>query len=62
MLTLVGAFAGVRIFGMMGVFIGPLLLSYFFELVRIDEEMAGQLATNEVVRIEPAPVETGTPS
>ena len=61
MLTLVGAFAGVRIFGMMGVFIGPLLLSYFFELVRIDEEMAGQLTPTEIARIEPASVETGTP-
>lgn len=40
MTTLVGAFAGVRIFGVVGVLIGPLLLSYFFELVRIDEEMA----------------------
>ena len=40
MITLVGAFAGVRIFGMVGVLIGPLLLSYFFELARIDEEMA----------------------
>ena len=39
MITLVGAFAGVRIFGMVGALIGPLLLSYFFELVRIDEEM-----------------------
>lgn len=39
MITLVGAFAGVRIFGMVGVLMGPLLLSYFFELVRIHEEM-----------------------
>ncbi len=62
MLTLVGAFAGVRIFGMMGVFIGPLLLSYFFELVRIDEEMVGQLIPAEVARIEPARVETGAPT
>ncbi|HTI63292.1 MAG TPA: hypothetical protein VL524_07260, partial [Gemmatimonadaceae bacterium] len=43
MITLVGAFAGVRIFGMVGVLIGPLLLSYFFELARIDEVMASEL-------------------
>jgi hypothetical protein len=43
MITLVGAFAGVRIFGMVGVLIGPLLLSYFFELARIDEVMASAL-------------------
>jgi predicted PurR-regulated permease PerM len=43
MITLVGAFAGVRIFGMVGVLIGPLLLSYFFELARIDEVRASAL-------------------
>ena len=37
MLTLVGAFAGVGIFGIAGVLIGPLLLSYFFELLRLHE-------------------------
>ncbi|MHB0948560.1 MAG: AI-2E family transporter, partial [Gemmatimonadaceae bacterium] len=37
MLTLVGAVAGVGIFGMMGVLIGPLVLSYFFELLRLYE-------------------------
>jgi predicted PurR-regulated permease PerM len=37
MLTLVGAVAGVGIFGMLGVLIGPLVLSYFFELLRLYE-------------------------
>jgi predicted PurR-regulated permease PerM len=38
MLTLVGAFAGVRLFGVIGAFLGPLILSYVFELVVIYEE------------------------
>jgi predicted PurR-regulated permease PerM len=38
MVTLVGAFAGVRMFGLMGVFIGPLVLSCFVELVSVYEE------------------------
>ena len=39
MLTLVGAFAGLRLFGLMGAFLGPLILSYFFELLRVFEEV-----------------------
>jgi hypothetical protein len=35
MLTLVGALAGMRVFGMLGVLFGPLALSYFFELLGI---------------------------
>jgi predicted PurR-regulated permease PerM len=38
MLTLVGALAGMRVFGMLGVLFGPLALSYFFELLEIYEE------------------------
>lgn len=37
MLTLVGAFAGVRLFGVTGAFIGPLLLSCFMELIGVYE-------------------------
>ena len=37
MLTLVGAFAGVRLFGVMGAFIGPLLLSCFVALIGVYE-------------------------
>ena len=40
MLTLVGALAGLRVFGILGVLFGPLILSYFFELLRIYEETA----------------------
>ncbi|CAN5531899.1 AI-2E family transporter [soil metagenome] len=33
MITLVGAFAGLRLFGLIGVFLGPLVISYLFELL-----------------------------
>lgn len=58
MITLVGAFAGVRIFGMVGVLIGPLLLSYFFELARIDEAMASELTPAAVSPDGSATVQT----
>ena len=38
MVTLVGAFAGVRMFGVIGAFLGPLILSYFFELLAVYEQ------------------------
>jgi predicted PurR-regulated permease PerM len=34
MITLVGAFAGVGVFGLVGVLVGPLVLLYFVELLR----------------------------
>ena len=33
--TLIGAFAGIRWFGLLGILIGPLALSYFFALIRM---------------------------
>jgi predicted PurR-regulated permease PerM len=38
MVTLIGAIAGVSKFGLLGLLIGPLALSYFFELVRMYRE------------------------
>jgi predicted PurR-regulated permease PerM len=35
MVTLVGAIAGVSYFGLLGLLIGPLALSYFFEVIRM---------------------------
>ena len=35
MVTLVGAFAGVRYMGLIGVLLGPLAITYFFELLRV---------------------------
>jgi predicted PurR-regulated permease PerM len=33
MITLVGAFAGVRYFGLLGILLGPLAIAYLFELL-----------------------------
>jgi predicted PurR-regulated permease PerM len=42
LVTLVGAFAGVKYFGILGLLIGPLAVSYFFELIRMyGEEYLG---------------------
>lgn len=38
LVTLVGAFAGVGYFGILGLLIGPLAVSYFFELIRMYRE------------------------
>jgi len=38
LITLIGAFAGVRFFGLLGILIGPLALSYLFELIRMYRE------------------------
>jgi len=38
LITLVGAIGGVSYFGLLGLLIGPLALSYFFELIRMYRE------------------------
>ncbi|HXG44322.1 MAG TPA: AI-2E family transporter [Gemmatimonadales bacterium] len=38
LVTLVGAVAGVSYFGLLGILIGPLAVSYFFELIRLYKE------------------------
>jgi predicted PurR-regulated permease PerM len=45
MLTLVGAFAGVRLFGVVGAFLGPLILSYVFELIAVYEDAMSSRST-----------------
>ncbi len=35
LVTLTGALAGVQFFGLLGILIGPLALSYLFELIRM---------------------------
>jgi predicted PurR-regulated permease PerM len=53
--TVIGAFAGIRYFGLLGLILGPLAISYFFELIRmyreeyLEEEPGGEV----VVREEP---------
>jgi predicted PurR-regulated permease PerM len=34
-ITVIGAFAGIKYFGILGLLIGPLAISYFFELIRM---------------------------
>jgi predicted PurR-regulated permease PerM len=36
-ITIIGAFAGIQYFGLLGLLIGPLAISYFFELIRMYE-------------------------
>ena len=50
-ITVIGAFAGLRFFGLLGLLIGPLAISYFFELIRM---YRAEYLTDE----EPAAVET----
>ncbi len=38
MITLIGAFAGLRVFGLLGLVLGPLSISYFFVLLRMYRE------------------------
>ena len=38
LITLIGAIGGVSLFGLLGLLIGPLALSYFFELIRMYRE------------------------
>ncbi|HEY9479251.1 MAG TPA: AI-2E family transporter [Gemmatimonadaceae bacterium] len=42
--TLVGAFAGVSLFGLVGLLLGPLAITYFFELIDIYEQEYGRKA------------------
>ena len=39
-----GAFAGVSLFGLLGLLLGPLAISYLFELVQIYEREHGNSA------------------
>jgi predicted PurR-regulated permease PerM len=47
MITLVGAFAGVKYFGLLGVLLGPLAIQYFFEFVRLYRKEYGAPAAPE---------------
>jgi predicted PurR-regulated permease PerM len=38
MATLIGAFAGLRYFGLLGVLLGPLAIAYFFEMLKMYRE------------------------
>jgi predicted PurR-regulated permease PerM len=62
--TIIGAFAGIQYFGLLGLIIGPLAISYFFELIRMyraeyldDDEAAVEIAASS----GPFPSRTGIP-
>jgi predicted PurR-regulated permease PerM len=46
-ITIIGAFAGIQYFGLLGLLIGPLAISYFFELIRMyrEENLEEEAAT-----------------
>jgi predicted PurR-regulated permease PerM len=48
MVTLVGAFAGVKYFGLLGVLLGPLAIAYLFELLRFYRQEYGSSASGSV--------------
>jgi len=57
MVTLVGAFAGVSYFGLLGILLGPLAIQYFFVLVRLfREEYIDQSVTRTVEMRVPHPM------
>lgn len=53
MVTLVGAFAGIRYFGLPGLLLGPLAIAYFFELMRFYQLEYGK-GNNQAVTPPPA--------
>jgi predicted PurR-regulated permease PerM len=62
--TIIGAFAGIQYFGLLGLIVGPLAISYFFELIRMyraeyldDDEAAVEIAASS----GPFPSRTGIP-
>lgn len=64
LVTLVGAFAGIRYFGLLGLLVGPLALSYFFELIRMYQEefiQRRRLGESPVSRRSGDQPRTGTP-
>ena len=48
MITLVGAFAGVKYFGLLGVLLGPLAIAYLFELIHFYRAEYGTTVTQPV--------------
>lgn len=55
MITLVGAFAGVRYFGLLGLLLGPLGIAYLFELLRFYREEYGSSIDVPAGAQSPAP-------
>ena len=51
-ITVIGAFAGIKYFGPLGLLIGPLAISYFFELIRM---YRAEYLVDEAIEEEPVP-------
>ena len=50
-ITIIGAFAGIQYFGLLGLLIGPLAISYFFELIQMyRQEYLEDEGTPEIVQ------------
>jgi predicted PurR-regulated permease PerM len=60
MITLVGAFAGVRYFGLLGILLGPLAIAYLFETLRFYREEYGAAAAPANAYPPPSPSVTVT--
>ncbi len=56
MITLIGAFAGLRVFGVLGLVLGPLSISYFFVLLRMYREEYSSLVIASSVGHPPEPL------
>ena len=54
MVTLIGAFAGVKYFGLLGVLLGPLAIAYLFELLLSYREEYGGHDEASVARATPS--------
>jgi len=52
-ITVIGALAGITYFGLLGLLIGPLAISYFFELIRMYQE---EYLPHEPIQADPEPL------
>lgn len=59
-ITIIGAFAGIQYFGLLGLLIGPLAISYLFELIRMyrEEYLEDEVAPDIVTHPEDASLTT----
>jgi predicted PurR-regulated permease PerM len=53
-ITVIGAFAGINWFGLLGLLIGPLAISYFFELIRMYKAEYLESETDDSETLDPA--------
>jgi len=51
-ITVIGAFAGIKYFGLLGLLIGPLAISYFFELIQM---YRAEYISPDTAELEPEP-------